>query len=327
MKIKKNIGLSNSETVNDVQKIYDTIYKEIKKVENAYQEYFDKLRGLNAQYTQELLEKNPYALAIAKLQDEQSALNADIDHYKNFHEKKLAIDKWYIEESKKINSNNNLSQQEKSDALFSLNALYDQRSSLVDQEIWQERTEKIVSVFGDGFADILKEYGNFDGNMRKMAQNLYDFLVDEAMNALITQILSVEKLKSLVSVFSSASSSKLGFWGKAGGIIKGIASVWTGAKFHSGGIVPASANSELPGTAEQLALLKGGERVLSPAENSSYNSDSQSSPVVFNNFNIKAWDSKDVQKYLLENKQLLNAITYEGIKDNRNHLRTIVRNA
>ena len=51
------------------------------------------------------------------------------------------------------------------------------------------------------------------------------------------------------------------------------------------------------------------------------------SPVVFNNFNIKAWDSKDVQRYLLENKQLLNSITYEGIKNNNCHLRHMVQNA
>ena len=98
-------------------------------------------------------------------------------------------------------------------------------------------------------------------------------------------------------------------------------------KHHSGGVIPSGASYSLPGTQEQLALLKGGERVLSPSENTSYENGGGTSPVVFNNFNIKAWDSKDVQRYLLENKQLLNSITYEGIKNNNCHLRHMVQNA
>ena len=65
-------------------------------------------------------------------------------------------------------------------------------------------------------------------------------------------------------------------------------------------------------------------------ENTSYNSNgsqSGSSPVVLNNFNIKAWDSKDVKQYLLENKNLLNQITFDGIKNNNCQLRNMVRGA
>ena len=48
---------------------------------------------------------------------------------------------------------------------------------------------------------------------------------------------------------------------------------------------------------------------------------------MFNNFNVKAWDSKDVSKYLWENRTLLNQITFQGIKDKNALLRTMVRNA
>ena len=91
--------------------------------------------------------------------------------------------------------------------------------------------------------------------------------------------------------------------------------------------MPSGANYSLPGTQEQLALLKGGERVLSPSENVNYENSQAASPVIVNSFNIKAWDSKDVKKYLMENKQLLNQITYEGIKNNSSQLRMMVRNA
>ena len=74
----------------------------------------------------------------------------------------------------------------------------------------------------------------------------------------------------------------------------------------------------MPGTAEYLAILKGGERVLSPAESVAYNKNSSDSQVskknmVVNNFNIQAWDSKDVKEYLLDNKNLLASITAENM--------------
>ena len=118
---------------------------------------------------------------------------------------------------------------------------------------------------------------------------------------------------------------KGGVIGAASNLIKGIGKGF--GIFHSGGVVPVGANPSLPGTKEQLALLKGGERILSPAENTNYSSDTGTSPVVFNHFNIKAWDSKDVQSYLLENKELLNSITFDGIKNNSSQLRFMVRNA
>ena len=66
---------------------------------------------------------------------------------------------------------------------------------------------------------------------------------------------------------------------------------------------------------------------MSPAENVNYEKQRESSPVIVNSFNVKAWDSKDVRKYLLENRDLLNQITYEGIRNNYSHLRTMVQNA
>ena len=52
-----------------------------------------------------------------------------------------------------------------------------------------------------------------------------------------------------------------------------------------------------------------------------------SQPVVFVNNNIKAWDSKDVKQYLLDNASLINSITAQGIRDNKHYLRTMIRNA
>ena len=39
---------------------------------------------------------------------------------------------------------------------------------------------------------------------------------------------------------------------------------------------------------------------MSPSENVNYENSQAASPVIVNSFNIKAWDSKDVKKYLLD---------------------------
>nr|DAF65590.1 MAG TPA: tape measure protein [Caudoviricetes sp.] len=92
-------------------------------------------------------------------------------------------------------------------------------------------------------------------------------------------------------------------------------------KYHSGGLVP--------GTKEQLAVLKGGERVLNPAESTSYGGGTDTGEGSVNNimmFNIKAWDGKDVIKTLQANSQTINQIVSSGIKNNNQGLRTTVQN-
>lgn len=110
-----------------------------------------------------------------------------------------------------------------------------------------------------------------------------------------------------------------------GGSLLGKASNLVGGstpKYHSGGVVP--------GTKEQIAVLKGGERVLNPAETASYNSgQGGESTNGVNNimmFNIKAWDGKDVINTLKSNSQTINQIVASGIKNNNQGLRTTVQN-
>ena len=278
----------------------------------------------------ELEKKDPYVFYLTKLHEahkkEKEELTVDIGDYEDVYKKRLAIDKWYEEERKKLQEKQNESpNQNFSNAEISLDALYKERSNNVDNEVWQERGEKIANIFGNGLEDVLTSYGDFDTSMRKMTKDLYDYLITESAKALLQQVFNAKQMQSIMNALSLG-SQKGGFIGAATNIFKGIGKKF--GIFHSGGIVPDGANASLPGVEEQLALLKGGERILSPAENTNYSSNSSaSSPVVFNNFSIKAWDSKDVQKYLLENKSLINQITFDGIKNNDSDLRFMVRNA
>ena len=84
----------------------------------------------------------------------------------------------------------------------------------------------------------------------------------------------------------------------------------------------------VPGTKEQMAVLKGGERVLNPAQNASYTNGDEGQNGVNNVmvFNIKAWDGKDVISTLKSNANTINQIVAGGIKNNQQGLRTTVQN-
>ena len=198
-----------------------------------------------------------------------------------------------------------------------------------------EMVDGMSEELSEGLTKMLTDFENFETNFKNLGKNLANEMlkitVDSLMEIIVKERLAAAAIAAIRATYGFAKAIGTGVSGFFNATKVGTA--LTSAvqtiipSHHSGGIIPEGANMNIPGTDEQLALLKGGERVLSPAENVQYDRNSAGSNVVFNNFNIKAWDSRDVQKYLLDNKDLLNAITYQGIKDNNHMLRHMVRNA
>ena len=224
---------------------------------------------------------------------------------------------------KGIESDKSLTDEQKEYFHSSFDYLEDEeKEGAYENSLLGKTGKKVSSEFSSGLQDMIKGYKDFSDVMEEMTASLTDYMIKQFTDKLMQNVFSENTMNIVSSLFGGffnwgggAAQSALGF----------IGSLFT--KHHSGGIVPSGANYSLPGTDEQLALLKGGERVLSPSENVSYERGQEASPVIVNSFNVKAWDSKDVSRYLLENKQLLNQITYEGIKNNYAHLRHIVQNA
>lgn len=186
----------------------------------------------------------------------------------------------------------------------------------------QDTMETAVDSFSDGLQKMILGYQDFKTTMKQMGAELTSYVLKQITDLTLQSLFKMNNLNAAGKTASAAGSWGGGFISAIGGFFK------KKLKFHSGGVVPSGANYSLPGAQEQLALLKGGERVLSPSENVNYDSSQGgSSPVVLNNFNIKAWDSKDVRKYLTENRELLNQITFEGIKNNNCQLRNMVKGA
>ena len=177
-------------------------------------------------------------------------------------------------------------------------------------------SDKLAGIFNSAISDMIDGTKDFGDIMKSVLNNLKNYFIKAVQDAITNGLMSSATGSALTDSIRGAS-----LWG--GGFLGLFSSMFP--SHHSGGVIPSGTGYSLPGTSEYLSVLKGGERVLSPAENVAYNnSQTDKKNVVVNNFNVKAWDSKDVQKYLLENKSLLASITAENIKYNNANLKYAV---
>lgn len=174
-------------------------------------------------------------------------------------------------------------------------------------------SDKLASIFNSAIGDMIDGTKDFGDIMKSVLNDLRNYFIKAVQDAITNGFISATTGNALSNTIGGADFFGGGFFtGLFGSIL---------SSHHSGGVIPSGTGYSLPGTGEYLSVLKGGERVLSPAENVAYNNQSDRKNVVVNNFNVKAWDSKDVQRYLLENKSLLASITAENIKYNNANLK------
>ena len=185
---------------------------------------------------------------------------------------------------------------------------------------------ELEKMFSSTMQNILKGTKDFDESMKSLVNDLQNYFIKTFTDAIAKGFIN----STVGNLVSDTMSGLTGFI--SANTSTGVNGVFDVVKHlfgfhHSGGYIPRGTGDgfSLPGTAEYLSVLKGGERVLSPAEAIGYNSPSEARKnIIVNNFNVKAWDSKDVGQYLLDNKHLLANITYENIRNNNCSLRNII---
>ena len=305
-----NIAKKNFINIFDepVKKFYSDMKKNIKFLRQDMQRLDFGEKDLVKLYN-DVREKNDKELNDSPFQREREKL----ENYINQKEK-------YRKTSEYINAN--VDDPEAANMLIKMSGM-EESSRKIAEEAGGDLT-KLENMFSSTFKDILNGTKDFDDAMKSLINNLENYFIETFANA-VTKGLFDSTVGNLVSnamgtitgfVSSPATAGATGLMGIIGNIF---------GSNHSGGYIP-SGTGNIPGTSEYISVLKGGERILSPAENSDYsnNDTSEQGKVVVNNFNVKAWDSKDVKKYLLENKNLLAGITYENIKNNNSSLRNII---
>lgn len=241
--------------------------------------------------------------------------------------KRLEIERWYQLELFKIKREGYENVQQYEDAVNALTTLKNQKIVQENLNVWQGYGNTLASVIDNSFTNILQDNESFGDAMINLMNNIAKELIKIALNQALKEI-EIEKMKQAALAILRGIGSFFG--GGAGAAVSAGAAVAGGggmmypvdpAIYHSGGNVP--------GSKEQLAIVKGGERILNPAENVAYTEKQDSNPATSPNIvmiNVKAWDGKDVIQTLKANSQTINQIVSSGIKNNNQGLRTIVQN-
>lgn len=331
---------------------------------NIYQNYFSKMREIalsgakNKAELQKLEEENLarelQEIQITKAletqrklydiqkgyqeQSQQISMENDLSSgffgglFGDAYTQKLELEKWYQTERQRIIKESNGDIEAQNKAFGDLETLRNQKIAQDNLNTWQQYGNDVSSILSSSFSDIISGNETFSDALKALMSNLYQQLIKMALNAAMKEI-EIEQMKqAMLKALRAAGSFFGGIGGAIGGLVSSAVSSGGGGMmyqadpmlpmYHSGGVVP--------GTKEQLALVKGGERVLNPAEKAAYSSgEEENAQGGVNNimmFNIKAWDGKDVIQTLKANSQTINQIVSSGIKNNNQGLRTTVQN-
>ena len=114
----------NSPVIDQIREIYKKLGIPLNGMSKELEEILDLCKA----YSEKMEEKNPYKTLMEMQQKAKEQLSTDIDDYEDISQKRLAIDKWYYDELKKLHQNKaGLSSSELNQAKFSLDDLYDKR--------------------------------------------------------------------------------------------------------------------------------------------------------------------------------------------------------
>lgn len=306
---RKEIELSNAKDKASLLKMEETKLQQdlqliaLQKTDGTQRKQWELIKGYQQQMADMQLNEQAY----------QNAGGFFASFGASFNEK-LAIEKNYLAERAKIEQMSFTSLQEQQDAYNQLELLKTSQYNQLKVDNWRKMGTDIEGILENSFSNMLTNYGNFSDNMKQLALNLIQYITKQLIQLMVTS-------KAVESMLTSLG----GGFGKVGGFIKGFFgknhSGHTVIKRHSGGL-------EMPDQTEHFALLKNNERVLSPSETSAYNQgmgNTQGGGYVVYAPQVKAMDSKDVAQWFNENKNQVIAIISDGIKNNKQGLRTQIQ--
>ena len=120
----QGLNLSDSPVIEQIREIYKKLGIPLNGMSKELEEILDLCKA----YSEKMEEKNPYKTLMEMQQKAKEQLSTDIDDYEDISQKRLAIDKWYYDELKKLHQNKaGLFSSELNQAKLSLDDLYDKR--------------------------------------------------------------------------------------------------------------------------------------------------------------------------------------------------------
>ena len=120
----QGLNLSDSPVIDQIREIYKKLGIPLNGMSKELEEILDLCKA----YSEKMEEKNPYKTLMEMQQKAKEQLSTDIDDYEDISQKRLAIDKWYYDELKKLHQNKaGLFSSELNQAKLSLDDLYNKR--------------------------------------------------------------------------------------------------------------------------------------------------------------------------------------------------------
>ena len=120
----QGLNLSDSPVIEQIREIYKKLGIPLNGMSKELEEILDLCKA----YSEKMEEKNPYKTLMEMQQKAKEQLSTDIDDYEDISQKRLAIDKWYYDELKKLHQNKaGLFSSELNQAKLSLDDLYNKR--------------------------------------------------------------------------------------------------------------------------------------------------------------------------------------------------------
>ena len=284
--------------------------KESEAVKKARKQKEDLL-AISKEYAREMA-------SIQNLETAESDLMASGGKFQRNYSEKLRILQWYYDERYRITQTANGNIAAAQEQFNQLEELKNKKMLDANASNWTEWGDAVKGIVGGSLNTLLTTTDNFGDAMINIMNMIYQTLIQMAINKAMKAIEITKKEVEITTALNAITGGIGGFVSGIGGKISGVLSKFP--KFHSGGL----------STSEQLAVIRKDERVLNPAETTSYNNEQGGIGTNgVNNimmFNIKAWDGKDVINTLKSNSQTINQIVASGIKNNNQGLRTTVQN-
>ena len=231
--------------MNDFTPKTNRITKLMDDIENGYnkqlKEFYDDLKKIEAQMKNNWTLQQHYAELFLKVQSTPTAFEKFFDT-ENRDEKKLRSvmqERRDIDEIEQIYAHDS----DKRDAaiMYREEQGREERASIEDGWVL-DSFGHVSDEFTKGLAKSLTDFGNFKENIKAMADEMAEYLIQRALEAFIKIAMESKYMKAALSTGQSLLKTGTGFLGSVG---KAVVNFFNPSKHHSGGVILPGANERI----------------------------------------------------------------------------------
>lgn len=285
---------------NEAKERGQLVLEELNAKNQAYAEAYDKLISMQKGY------ESDYDDIKLGMDIENELLSQGYSKEAEYFNELKNIRIEYQKELKKINETELADEVTKTQTKLSLDADYNAKLAVLTKDAHEKSAEKFKSIWQTAYTDLFSKTRSLSDILKKLFLDL-----------------AIQIGLSLNAAFAFSHQNG-GFWGSlSNSIMSQFGTGFYVPKFHSGGTV------NIPNNKEMLAMLKGGERVLSPSETQTYNNNTQNNQnpitLVYAPQVTTGAKAEDVLAVLQKHSREFIGVVNDGIQRNIGGIRTTIK--